>query len=178
MILPLNQFQKSIMKHFFIALLSTTLLIFACKSTPKDTTKETGQAQSFGELISADNAIPYAQMVAQMGGTDTLKVKVKAKVETVCQVKGCWANIMDDQAESTTFVKFKDYGFFLPLDCSGREVIMEGQAYMETTTVEELRHYAEDEGKSKEEIEAITEPIEERKFMASGVLLLPENGKQ
>jgi hypothetical protein len=38
--------------------------------------------------------------------------------------------------------------------------------------VEELKHLAEDAGKSKEEIEAITEPKEELKFLATGVLLL------
>ncbi len=159
------------------------LLVFcsavaSCQNTPKDTTKETGQSQSFGELITPDGAIPYHQMVASLAASDSIKVKVKGTVQSVCQAKGCWININDEQANAETFVKFKDYGFFMPKDCSGREVIMEGYAYREVTSVDELRHYAEDEGKSKEEIEAITEPVEEIKFMASGVLLLPEAGKQ
>ncbi len=87
-------------------------------------------------------------------------------------------NISDGQSTDETFVQFEDYGFFMPKDIAGREVIMEGYAYREETSVDQLRHFAEDEGKSKEEIEAITEPIEEMKFMASGVLLLPEDGKQ
>ena len=37
-----------------------------------------------------------------------------------------------------------------------------------------IKKYAEDAGKSKEEIEKITQPKEELKFMASGVLLLDE----
>ncbi|MEN0048567.1 MAG: DUF4920 domain-containing protein, partial [Bacteroidota bacterium] len=72
--------------------------------------------------------------------------------------------------------KFKDYGFFVPKDISGRQVIMEGYAYREVTPVEELRHYAKDDGMSEEEIAAITEPEEEFKFMASGVILLEEKG--
>jgi len=48
---------------------------------------------------------------------------------------------------------------------------MEGKAYKEETSVEELKHYAEDEGLSQEEIDAITEPVYELKFMASGVIL-------
>ena len=161
-----------------IVLFSCFCLLASCQSTPKDTTKETGQAQSFGELITADDAIPYHTMVAQMQTADSMKVKVKGTVQSVCQAKGCWVNINDAQANQETFVKFKDYGFFMPKDCSGREVIMEGYVYREITSVDELRHYAEDEGKSKEEIEAITEPVEEMKFMASGVLLLPQEGKQ
>ena len=67
--------------------------------------------------------------------------------------------------------------FFMPKDIAGRKVVMEGKAYREITTVEELRHFAEDEGKSAEEIAAITEPLEELKFMATGVVLLDESKK-
>ncbi|MCE2790741.1 MAG: DUF4920 domain-containing protein [Saprospiraceae bacterium] len=49
---------------------------------------------------------------------------------------------------------------------------MLGKAYRETTSVEDLKHFAEDEGKSAEEIAAITEPKTELKFMASGVMIL------
>jgi len=52
-------------------------------------------------------------------------------------------------------------------------VIMRGKAYKEETSVDELRHYAEDEGKSAEEVAAITESIIELKFMADGVILRP-----
>ena len=70
------------------------------------------------------------------------------------------------------FVKFKDYGFFMPKDIAGKRVVMDGYAFKEITPVDELRHYAEDEGKSPEEIAAIVEPKEELKFLAKGVLLL------
>ena len=101
-------------------------------------------------------------------------IKIKAKVEEVCQAKGCWMNLVSDDApDSPMFVKFKDYGFFVPKDIAGREVIIEGEAFVEETSVEELKHYAEDKGKSSEEIAAITEPVKEVKFMATGVKLLP-----
>ncbi len=51
---------------------------------------------------------------------------------------------------------------------------MNGYAFRDVTPVDELRHYAEDAGKSKEEIAAITQPKEEMKFLASGVILLDE----
>ena len=158
---------------FFFAL---TGLFAACQGTPKDTTNATGQPQSFGEPITTDGAIAYHEMLAKMENADSLHVKVRGTVRAVCQAKGCWMNISDEQAATETFVHFKDYGFFMPKDCTGREVIMEGKVYRSMTSVEELRHFAEDEGKSKEEIEAITEPVEEIKFLASGVLLLPAKG--
>ena len=60
----------------------------------------------------------------------------------------------------------------MPKDISGRKVVMQGIAYREVTSVDELRHYAEDAGKSAAEIALITKPKEELKFMASGVVLL------
>jgi len=159
-------------RFFFLATFAAFFL--ACGPTPPDTTEETGQPQSFGAAITADNAVTFADMMAKMQGVDSMAIKVKGTVDAVCQTKGCWMNIVDGQA-GEMFVQFEDYGFFMPKDIAGREVIMEGYAYRDITPVDELRHFAEDEGKSKEEIEAITEPKEELKFMASGVLLMPEN---
>lgn len=70
-----------------------------------------------------------------------------------------------------TMVRFKDYGFFMPLDSKGKEVIVEGKAFVKETSVDELKHYAEDAGKSKEEIAKITESKVEYAFLANGVLM-------
>jgi hypothetical protein len=69
-------------------------------------------------------------------------------------------------------VSFKDYSFFVPLESSGRKVIMEGIARYEVTSIEDLKHFAEDAGKSQAEIDSITEPDKELVFEASGVILL------
>ena len=68
-------------------------------------------------------------------------------------------------------VRFKDYGFFMPLDAAEKEVIVAGKAYVKETSVDELRHYAEDAGKTQEEIALITEPKKEFAFEANGVLM-------
>ena len=69
-------------------------------------------------------------------------------------------------------VTFKDYAFFMPKDLSGKHVVIDGFAFVEVTSVDDLRHYAEDGGKSKEEIAAITEPKREVAFEAAGVVIL------
>ena len=69
-------------------------------------------------------------------------------------------------------VTFKDYAFFMPKDLTGKRVVVEGYAYVDETPVDVLRHYAEDAGKSKEEIEKITEPKREVAYEASGVVIL------
>ena len=164
---------------FFICLF--TLTFFSCtqqnkqdgESSSESTTQETTSPNNFGETITTDNAISVNQMVTQLEGQDSVQVKVAGTVTNVCQAKGCWMNIVSNTpGADTLFVKFKDYGFFVPKDIAGRQIIMEGTAYKEMTSVDELRHYAEDEGASAEEIAAITDPVEELKFMASGVILL------
>lgn len=129
----------------------------------------------YGETITTDNAMTYEQLVAKMESEGDLdNVKLMGTVESVCKVKGCWMNIVPANStdDEGIFVKFKDYGFFMPLDCEGRKMVMQGKAYKEVTSVDELRHYAEDEGLPQEEIDKITEPKEELKFMAHGVVML------
>ncbi len=148
------------------------------KSTTKgdtETSAAPAEGQQFGEAISSDGAVGVSKLVNQLEASDSVATKLIGTVESVCQAKGCWMNIVADAPEEGQFfVKFKDYGFFMPKDIAGRKVVMDGYAYKEVTSIDELRHYAEDEGKSQEEIAAITEPAEEYKFMASGVILLNE----
>ncbi len=146
-----------------------------CKQATCQETVENGLSY-YGERISPDGAITYDQLLQRIESVDSINnVKVSGSVDGVCQAKGCWMNIVSDtdKSKESMFVKFKNYGFFMPLDASGSTAIMEGKVYKEETSVEELRHYAEDEGKSAEEIAAITEPIVELKFMAHGVILKP-----
>lgn len=165
------------MKKFTILILSVILITISCKAPKKEEVKETETPKaallSFGEKISEENALStvaaYEKLKTLKVG-DTTNVKFTSKINDVCQKKGCWMTLPMG-AEEEVMVRFKDYGFFMPLDSKGKEVIVEGKAFLKVTPVDELRHYAEDAGKSKEEIEKITEPKEEIAFVAHGVLM-------
>ena len=165
-----------------LALTMGLISMIACTGTQKTAVTQPETVSSseefiaealFGEEITTENAITYQDLLGQLPANDSLATKVKGTVAEVCQAKGCWMTIVQKDAPSM-MVKFKDYGFFVPKDISGRQIVMEGYAFKEVTPIDELRHYAEDAGKSKEEIAAITEPKEELKFLASGVALLKE----
>jgi hypothetical protein len=163
------------MKYTLIVALFGILAFTSCKQKSTPVAIENGMS-FYGEKISVDGAISYDELLQKLESSDSLtNVKVSGTIDGVCQAKGCWMNIVSttDKSKESMFVKFKDYGFFMPLDASGTTAIMEGKAYKEETSIDELRHYAEDEGKSAEEIAAITEPVTELKFMASGVILKP-----
>jgi hypothetical protein len=151
-------------------------MIWGCNSSKSSLSANkpsTADGKHFGEKISADQAMAYDDLIKTLQGKDSLEAKVLGTVEDVCQMKGCWMNLVSTRPEQPAlFVQFKDYGFFMPKDISGRKVVIQGYAYRSVTSVEQLRHYAEDAGKSPVEIQAITKPKEELKFLASGVLLL------
>ena len=129
--------------------------------------------KTFGEKVTPTGAISYDAMLGKMVKTDKLEnVKVTGTVGAVCKAKGCWMNIASDKGAEPMFVQFKDYAFFMPKDLAGKKIVMSGNAFKEVTSVESLRHFAQDEGKSKDEIAKITKPKEEMKFVASGVIIL------
>ena len=85
-------------------------------------------------------------------------------------MKGCWMRLKDAE-NNELFIRFKDYGFFVPKDAAGKTAVLKGKAFIHTTSADELKHYAEDAGKSKEEIAKITEPEQEYRFLADGVII-------
>lgn len=128
---------------------------------------------SFGDKITDVDVLTKEQMAEKykdLKEGDTINVKFASKINEVCKSKGCWMNL-DLGNEEESFVKFKDYGFFMPLNADGREVIVNGKAFVKTTSVDELRHFAEDAGKSEEEIAKITNPKYTLSFEADGVLM-------
>lgn len=134
-----------------------------------------GQAKyaSFGKKITKDGAITKEQATSKfkkLKSGDTVDVKFTSKIIDVCSKKGCWMNLELAKGEKA-FVKFKDYAFFMPLNAAGSETIVSGKAFVSVETVDELRHYAKDAGKSKAEIDKITKPQLSYGFLADGVLI-------
>jgi len=170
------------------AIFSFIFLIFiSCKDTKQEeasndneTTEvsnqdnDTSENQSFfGEefdYAQAETAAIALEKYQDLKPGDTITTSFTASVNSVCVKKGCWMRLkLDDDKES--FVRFKDYGFFVPKDIKGQEATVHGKLFVNETSVEDLKHYAMDAGKSEEEIAAITEPKVEYSFLADGVHL-------
>jgi DNA-directed RNA polymerase subunit F len=112
-----------------------------------------------------------AEIPAKLKSTETIDTKIKAKIVDVCPKKGCWLKLQVNDS-TTAMVKMKDYGFFLPVAAKGKTVVLDGEVKMKTTSVAELKHYAEDAKKSKEEIAAITKPEKEIRVTAKGIVIV------
>lgn len=124
----------------------------------------------FGKSFDEKGAISLKKLSKEMSKSDSLVVKVNGTITEVCQAKGCWMT-MDLGNGETMRIKFKDYGFFVPKDAAGKTATIEGVAKKEKVDIDELKHLAEDAGKTEEEIKAIDRAKEELTFVADGVII-------
>jgi hypothetical protein len=153
------------MKQLFFAV----AILFAVSTNAQ--IKSAKKGVTYGAKTNAVGAVEVNIMEEKLTTADKFVGKVKGTINSVCTEKGCWMKLEQTDGEGI-MVKFKDYKFFMPQNIVGKEVVLNGVAKVTTTSVEMLRHYAEDAGKSKEEIEKITEPKKEILFTASGVLVV------
>jgi len=143
------------MKIKFLLSFFTLLTIFSCKQEV---------FVGYGEDINSD--VKFYDTIG-----DNLDISnVSGEILDVCPKKGCWMNVKVNT--DTVFVKFKDYGFFVPkTGIQGKKVLMTGEIFKDTISVERLKHYAEDAKKSRTEIDLITEPEYKINMIATGVAI-------
>lgn len=164
---------KSILFH-----LALVVSLASCQKSAllaqKTTYELVGEAKvvpgNYGDVVKEADVVTTAILVQKVEAAGTFTGKVSGKINEVCTNKGCWF-AMELPNGSKMRVTFKDYGFFIPTNSQGFPITIEGVATLTETDVETLRHYAEDQGKFKEEVEAITAPKKEITFEASGALI-------
>ena len=120
----------------------------------------------YGEKISSSDLM----QLSNIDFNTSVQTKLEGEIISTCPKKGCWIEMKIDDKD--VFVKFKDYGFFVPKSgMEGKKAIIQGLASIDTVSVKDLKHYAEDAGKSKSEIEKITSPEIKISFLAEGVII-------
>lgn len=153
------------MKQILLAVAVLVSVSVAAQITPA------AKGVSYGAKTTKKGAIKVAEFKQKVEENSSFTGKVKGTITTVCTKKGCWMKLKQENGEDIR-VTFKDYGFFMPQDIVGKKVVLDGEAKVKVTPVADLQHYAEDAGKSKEEIAKIKEPKKEIEFIAKGVLVL------
>ena len=150
-------------------------LLVACNSgvkTQQEVQDENSLEQEghYGESINTENAISGPELLAMLDEQDSVWVTMQATIVSNCQTSGCWMDL-DLGTDEVIKVTFKDYAFVIPIDSKGKTATIEGYAARTIVPVDLLKHYAEDEGKSQEEIDAITVPDTTFMFEAIGVVI-------
>lgn len=160
------------MKFLIPLFLLATMACTSNSSSEKEAPiRNTTNFDSYGDPIILNEALTTSEMLQKMQNQDSLNTRVEGVIVQSCAMKGCWMDVAINDG-SVMKVRFKDYGFFVPKEgLEGKIAIMEGFVTRELVDVQTLRHYAEDAGKSKEEIASITEPEVKLNFEASGVAI-------
>jgi hypothetical protein len=124
----------------------------------------------YGEEFSILDVKDYSSNKLDFLNNSENKIRIEGEVLSTCPMKGCWMKIKADK--DTILVRFKDYGFFVPTDgVTGNKTIINGKLKVDTLSIDLLRHYAEDAGKSHEEINEINNPEVSLTFLADGVII-------
>ncbi len=161
------------MKKSILYILFLSLSWGACTSSIKTELHgpQTFKGAVYGDSVLDNNVRDIEGLVAIMQHKPSMKLKVKGVVEDVCKKEGCWVTMKLPNGENMR-VTFKDYAFFVPKDIKGREIVIEGIAKTDSVSIEEQRHFAEDSGLSKTEIQKITTAKVILAFEAKGIVIL------
>ena len=159
------------MNKLFSTFTIAAVALASCE-TEQAPQEEVSNEKYYGSVIETSDISEFSDVRAQLTETGEVETRIQGEVLGTCAKKGCWMEIAT--GEDTLFVKFKNYEFFVPTEgVEGYHTVLEGVAYYDTTTVAELKHYAEDAGKTQEEIDLITEPEYSINFTATGVMMEP-----
>jgi len=134
------------------------------------------------EKIQAAKGVTYGQVSEEKSAVavdelsnilvdGTYTGQIKGKVAEVCKAEGCWIRLQKKDG-STMMVRAKDHAFLMPENIVGKTVLVDGKATVKETSEEMRKHYAEDAGKSKDEIAKIKGPEKNVEFAAKGVKVL------
>lgn len=166
---------------------SLSFIFTACSSDKNANTEATKQEViKLGQAFTVENPKTVDQITTILKDTNTvwqsiqidgannidgIPAQIKGKVTEVCKISGCW--LAFTTADNKQFlVTIRDKSFKLPADLENKEVIVNGGAYNNITSIEELRHEAKSKGWSQERIEQITTPVVEYQFSCSGIEIL------
>lgn len=147
------------------------LAFFSCSTPePVDSAGQPENQTFYGSVIETGETMDGAEVRRTLTESGRAEVRLEGTITATCAKKGCWMDVAS--GEDTVFVRFQDYGFFVPTEgAEGKRTVIQGEAFYDTLTVPMLQHYAEDAGKSQEEIDAITEPELRLAFTATGVMI-------
>tara|TARA_B100001059_G_scaffold60093_3_gene55627 strand:- start:21938 stop:22519 length:582 start_codon:yes stop_codon:yes gene_type:complete len=161
-------YKTNLMKCYNLIILT---FFFASCSSPVATEESSVGFDYFGDTLDISSAVEINQITNEMrAGKDSVYATFSAPINSICQKKGCWMELDLGNGENA-LVRFKDYGFFVPMDATGEIAMVEGAMTIDTLDVDWLRHQASDAGKSDSVIASINTFEISYSILATGVAL-------
>ena len=152
-------------KQLFRLPISITFLLFqtAVQGAQEGEEPKTFYGQAAPE---AGKVVHLSTAITQIGESTGHLQKISGVVTKVCRKKGCWMILTDEGSHAR--ITFKDYAFFVPADTGRVNAVVYGKLTEATLSEKRAKHYAQDAGKSGEDIKG---SVKEYSIVASGVSL-------
>src|SRR5436305_7622343 len=107
--------------------------------------------QKFGKPLTLAEPTPLAQIESQPEKYVGKTVQVRGRISEVCQMMGCWMNIVDPVGERSIRIKVNDGEMVFPESAVGKLAVAEGKLVKLELTREEAvaqaQHEAEEQGR-------------------------------
>ena len=123
--------------------LSLSISVYAETIRLSEPVAQDANSETFGVIL--DKSLPTLSMQdLAIDATShlTKPFQVEARIAKVCQKKGCFFIAQQDQ--HILRVSFRDYGFFIPTDSSGKTVTLAGVLVQKDISPEQAAHYKAD----------------------------------
>jgi hypothetical protein len=146
-------------------------LVFSAITFAQSTIAPANAGITYGKTVTAGNALNTEALNTTLNKDSVYNGKITGTVVEVCKKKGCFMKLSQANG-NPIMVQFTDYAYFMPQNIVGKTVVVEGKAKVKETSIERLKHYAADAGKTKEEIAMINQPKKDISIMADGVLVV------
>jgi hypothetical protein len=150
------------MKSFFTASLLAASLLAAAEL-------KLGKPLTVKQPVSIADV--YAQPEKFLGKT----VAVKGKITEVCQMMGCWMNLVDSASGKSIRIKVNDGEIEFPKNGAGRLAIAEGSLtkieLSKERALAEAKHEAEEMNR-KFDPKSITAPVTRYQIRGTGAVIL------
>ncbi len=123
----------------------------------------------YGEQVTHDTT---SVSLGALNG-DESDITVSGVITEVCTHQGCWLRLKDPKnpGAGDLFVKTKDHAFLVPRNAHGRNAVVHGRCESSEMSVADQKHYAEEAGRSAQEIAKITQPKRMITFHADSILI-------
>jgi Domain of unknown function (DUF4920) len=153
-------------KIFFLSLL---FVVIAANAQDKEKV-QAAKGVVYGQVSEEKSPVAVDDLQNKLVD-DAFTGQIKGKVTEVCKAEGCWIRLQKKDG-SSMMVRAKNHAFLMPENIVGKTVLIEGNATVKETSEEMRKHYAEDAGKSREEIAKIKGSEKSVEFAAKGVKVL------
>ena len=100
-------------------------------------------SETFGQALNTSlEKVTIAELANDSSKHLGKPFQVETKIAKVCQKKGCF--FIAQQDEHVLRVSFKDYGFFMPTDSSGKTVLLAGELIQKEMSQQQAAHFTDD----------------------------------